>query len=177
MRKHLAAAFALAAVASLSSVASLAIGAPAAKIKPIDLSASFARVDVYRDEAGKYYVVPRSLADDGDKLVFYGDGKTMYQQRIVGSGSDDKGLDLYLWAPRVIGLRQATLSIKNGKPFVECKGEEHIALTLVPADQGEAGADVGDVLAAAVATPVRVARARRRRRLLLRRSPVRRGRR
>jgi hypothetical protein len=93
------------------------------KAKPIDVKAVADKLAVYRDDTGMYYVSPRAGAalDDAEKWVFYGDGKTLYQQRVIGSGSDSNGYDFTVWAPRVRGLQNASLVLSKDKPYAECK--------------------------------------------------------
>ena len=54
-------------------------------------------------DTGKYYVSPKHKAfkDGHDEWVFYGDGKKMYQQRVIGSSTDDNGYEWVVWSPRV----------------------------------------------------------------------------
>jgi hypothetical protein len=105
----------------------------------IDLAPVRDHLDVYRDDSGNYYISPRPHEgdEDRDKYVFFGDGKTMYQQTIVGSGSDANGYEWNVWSPRVIHMSQATLALLHDKPYVECKADEHRPLTVVPADQAK----------------------------------------
>jgi hypothetical protein len=113
---------------------------PGDKPKPIDAKAVAAKLDVFRDGEGHYYVSPKrgSFPDDADQWVFYGDGKTMYQQRIVGYGADDKGYDWSVWAPRVRGLNQASFNAKAVKPSVQCTRKDATPLTPLTVDEAKA---------------------------------------
>lgn len=115
MRQHLA-------ILALGLVGGSAAADP--KPKPIDGRAQLAQLEVYRDDAGMYYVSPKpgAFADGAEKWVFYGDGKVLYQQQIVGSSSDGKGYAWSVWSPRVRGgLLQAGFVLNEDKPYVECR--------------------------------------------------------
>jgi hypothetical protein len=95
------------------------------KPKPIDAKAIAAKLDVFRDEVGNVYVLPRpdsfSFSDAHDWL-FYGDGKTMYQQRIVGGGGEEgKRFEWAVWSPRAKGMPQASLAPIDGVMTLECR--------------------------------------------------------
>ncbi len=80
---------------------------PTEKAKPIDIKDAIDKLDVFRDDTGMYYVVPRIGSMDNDGIndwIFFGDGKTMYQQRVFGFGSEATRYDWTVWAPRVRGL-------------------------------------------------------------------------
>ncbi|MEZ4358585.1 MAG: hypothetical protein R3B48_00280 [Kofleriaceae bacterium] len=77
----------------------------------IDIKANAEDYRVLVDEADHFYVLPAKSGDISG-MVFFGDGKTMYQQRVIGGGSNGAGaVDFSLWAPRVIDLPQASLSV------------------------------------------------------------------
>jgi hypothetical protein len=77
----------------------------------IDIKSQAEAYRVLVDDSGGFYVVP-AKAGNLDGLVFFGDGKTMYQQRVIGGGSDGSGaVDFALWAPRAVDLQQASLSV------------------------------------------------------------------
>jgi hypothetical protein len=111
----------------LALVASGASAEPArkagAKQKPIDAKPMLDKLDVYRDDTGMYYVSPRAGTTDPEKWVFFGDTKTLYQQRVVGSSQDGKSqsYDWVLWSPRVRKLQHAALTLATDKPYAECK--------------------------------------------------------
>jgi len=107
----------------------LAAGVAHADPKPekIDLSAQIDKLEVYRDEVGNYYVVPKQGAfekrEDAEPWVFYGDGKTLYRQRVLGYG-EHKGRQWSLWAPRAIGIRAAVIDVDD-KATIACKNVDH----------------------------------------------------
>lgn len=114
---------------------------PGDKPKPIDVKAVAEKLEVYRDDAGLYYVTPkpRAFEDNADHWVFIGDGKAMYQQRIVGSGlSGNKGYDWSVWSPRVRNLQNAGFTLSADKPYVECKQGDRKLLVQLTADEAKA---------------------------------------
>jgi hypothetical protein len=68
-----------------------------------DISAYKKDLVVLTDEDGEVYVMEGKWgAQNGDHVVFFGDGKVMYRQRIFGGGSDGSTgrIDLTFWSPR-----------------------------------------------------------------------------
>jgi hypothetical protein len=105
-------------------------GDPAAdpkKPKAIDVKPVLGKLLAWRDEVGNYYVTPApdsfSELDEAGTWVFYGDGKTMYQQRIFGSGAEPGGLtNFFMWSPRA-KRNGAAIEVHAGKLTVECTQE------------------------------------------------------
>jgi hypothetical protein len=127
----------------LISTAALAGGnkaLDAKKPKPIDAKANADKLEVWKDDLGQYYVVPAPNAftfDEAGTWVFYGDGKTMYQQRIIGSGTSSKGYEWTIWAPRVKTLQAAGLEVKADRLTVSCGVKDARALTQLKADEAK----------------------------------------
>lgn len=101
----------------------------------IDIKSQAKDYRVLTNEAGQFYVTPAKYMSDA--MVFFGDGKTMYQQRIIGSGSSGDGaLDYSVWAPRVVGLQQGSIDIKpDGSGTAYCNSEH--PTKLVPASPAD----------------------------------------
>jgi hypothetical protein len=139
MRQHLIVALAFA-VAAPAAAQPKAPPKPGDKPKAIDAKAVADKLEVFRDDEGHYYVSPKlnSFPDDAGQWVFYGDGKTMYQQRVVGFGSDDKGYDWSVWSPRVRGIQQASFNAQKPKPSVLCKQQDGKALKVLTVDEAKA---------------------------------------
>jgi hypothetical protein len=140
MRQHLSGLLAALAATTLSTAAAEPKPLrPGDKPKPIDARAVLDKLEVYRDEAGLYYVSPKvgAIADDADDWVFFGDGKRLYQQTIVGSSSSDKGYDWSVWSPRVRGINQAALTLTGGKPTVSCTQRDRKPLTQLTVDEAK----------------------------------------
>jgi len=94
------------------------------KPKPIDIKPIVDKLDVLKDDVGDYYVVPRQDAmtlDDAGAWIFFGDSKTLYQQRVIGSSSNPNvEYEWYLWAPRAKNLAAAKLDALAGRQTLEC---------------------------------------------------------
>lgn len=101
----------------------------------VDIKAQAKNFRVLTNETGQFYVVPTNW--DMNDFVFFGDGKTMYQQRIIGGGSSGDGsMDFAVWAPRVVGLQQGSLAVKaDGSGVAHCNAEH--PTKLVPASPAE----------------------------------------
>jgi len=111
-------------------VVALVLAASAAHAEPskhekIDISDAIGNVDVLRDPTGKFYVLPKAYGKDGStasKWTFYGDGRTMYLQRITLFSVDDRGVTVGVWAPRSRGVQQAQLETKpDGTTNLICR--------------------------------------------------------
>lgn len=101
----------------------------------LDIKSQAKDYKVLTSEAGQFYVYPSKAGLDG--MVFFGDGKTMYQQRVVGGGSSGDGsMDFSIWAPRAVGLQQGGLDIKaDGSGVASCNADH--PTKLVPASPAE----------------------------------------
>jgi hypothetical protein len=111
------------------------------KPKAIDLKAVADKLEAFRDDVGNVYVVPRPDAfsfDDAQKWVFYGDGKTFYQQRVVGASQQSgQEYEWSLWAPRAKGMNTAQIYLKDDKLTLYCRNakEGTRVLTQLKADE------------------------------------------
>jgi hypothetical protein len=108
-------------------VALLALAGDAAadKTKPIDVKPVADKLEAFRDELGNLYVFPAPDAfsfDDAQQWVFYGDGKTLYQQRIVGaSQGSSRKYEWSLWAPRAKNMIVASIAYDGDKLTLRCR--------------------------------------------------------
>lgn len=110
-------------------------GAKAKDDEVIDIKSRAKDFRVLTSEAGQFYVVPNSW--DMNELIFFGDGKTMYQQRMIGGGSQDGDMDFSVWSPRAVGLQQGSITVKkDGSGSAQCNAKETTKLT--PASPAEA---------------------------------------
>jgi len=100
-------------------------GTPAEPDRPLDVSASKDKLRALGDGKGHYLIVDGDKLDD--ELYFYGDGKRMFQQRIIGGGGEQdkeghwKKKDVVFWEPRVKARYQASIALDNGKWIVRCQ--------------------------------------------------------
>jgi len=111
--------------------------------KAIDIKPMVDKLVVYRDETGMFFVGPEGTNLDQDvaeKWVFFGDAKTMYQQRVVGFSTHDGRYEWYLWSPRVRGIQTAMVTIDNhDRMTIECRAKQPgKELTRLPADAAKA---------------------------------------
>lgn len=132
MRQHLA--LALLAISATAS----ADGKP----KPIDVRTALDKLDVFRDDTGMLLVTPRAgeLEKDSDQWLFYGDGKKLYQQRIVGSGVDGDKRSWVVWSPRVKGLQGASIELDPSGADIRCNAGKDTRQKLVPVAPDQARA-------------------------------------
>lgn len=92
-----------------------------AKPTPIDITSVIEQLDVFKNDLGMFLVVPRpTLKDDRDTYLFYGDGKHMYQQLIIGSGSDGAHYNWTVWSPRARELPGASIDLDSSGLRVQC---------------------------------------------------------
>ncbi len=111
----------------------------------IDVVPMLDKLEVFKDEYGKYFVAPRPGAiedtDIADQWVFSGDQKGMYQQRIIGMSRQDKNVEWNIWAPRVRHMNQASVEENDKGATLTCEMKEgHYVkkpLTQLPADQAK----------------------------------------
>jgi hypothetical protein len=112
------------------------------KHAPIDVKPMIEKLDVYKDDVGNYLVTPKPLAikDDAEKWLFYGTGKAMYLQRVIGSGSSGDELTWAVWSPRVKGLAMAHITNTTKGAEVRCKAgrDNHQKLVPLAPDQAKA---------------------------------------
>ena len=149
MRQHVTRAAALVLVASVASAApakkeSKPDPKPKAEdVKPIDMTPQAENLGGYKDEVGNYYVapLPGKIDDTRENLqwFFVGDGKTMYQQRVISSSLKPTGIDWSVWSPRAKDMRAALVSMKSDGMYVACRlatvAGGRRALTALSADE------------------------------------------
>ncbi len=129
-------------IALCALVASTSVARADDKPKPIDVKPVIDKLDVYRDDTGMVLVTPNPVTfnTETEKWVFYGDGKTMYQQRVIGNSISGTQVAWVIWSPRAKGISQAFVSAKPSGVEVRCRAgkDGHQLLSLVPADQAKA---------------------------------------
>ncbi|MDQ3364588.1 MAG: hypothetical protein M3680_04085 [Myxococcota bacterium] len=91
----------------------------------VDIKEVAARLVAYRDDHGKLYVLPGfgepARSKDLQGFVFYGDGKVLYQQRVVGTTNVTDQSDWSLWSPRVQGAPYARLRLHPDGCSLSCR--------------------------------------------------------
>jgi hypothetical protein len=110
------------------------------KAKPIDVSRVADSLDVFKDDVGNYYVSPRPGTlefSDAGTWVFFGDGKAMYQQRVIGSSVSGKHYEWNLWSPRAKGMQAALLDLSDDALLLACRQKAKRPLTKLKADEAK----------------------------------------
>jgi len=140
MRRHLI-------VLALVAIPAVAIAGPP-KPKPIDVKPMISKLMVFRDEVGQYYVVPTpGQWDDSDKseeFLFFGDGTSMWQQAVIGSGftgssgSSGPEFEWSVWSPRVRNMNMANITAKVGELELQCAADHKGDRKLAPLRADEA---------------------------------------
>ncbi|HET9626357.1 MAG TPA: hypothetical protein VFP84_33580 [Kofleriaceae bacterium] len=105
---------------------------------PVDVKDMKPKAVVMTDAQGGIYVFFRT----DDPKIFYGpNAKTLYEQHIVGSGSDGEGgWEFSPWAPRVAnGNHIASITHKkDGKTIKSCSDKDEQPLTELTGDRAKA---------------------------------------
>ena len=122
-------------VCAVLAVAATAAADPTPK--PVDVKAMKSKATVLTDAQGGIYVVFRG---DDAKVFFGPNGKTVYEQAIVGSSSDGEGRwEFDTWAPRIVEephLASITRK-KDGTYEKACRDQESMALTELSGDKAK----------------------------------------
>ncbi|MDB4953875.1 MAG: hypothetical protein JWO36_1444 [Myxococcales bacterium] len=117
---------------------------PNDKPKPIDIKDKLSKLDVYKDELGNFYVSPNPSfgldMEDANTLVFFGDAKALYQQRVIGSSLQDGNHWTWnVWAPRAKGASTATIELVPDQSSLMCRVKDgKRMLTHLKADEAKA---------------------------------------
>ncbi|HEY1813983.1 MAG TPA: hypothetical protein VGG74_16645 [Kofleriaceae bacterium] len=116
----------------------LLIGATASadpKPKPVDVSAFRGKLVVLEDDSGGTYAV---LPDSANPRVWYGTGKTLYEQIRIGSSADDDSWDISVWAPRVPNVQPGSVQRQHDGSFHRwCGGDSDLKLKPLTADRAK----------------------------------------
>jgi hypothetical protein len=115
-------------------------GAAAADPKPtpVDLEPLKDKLTVYQDAQGGTYIVVRG----DDKRVFYGTGKILYEQWVIGGGANGDAWSISTWAPRIEGIHPAAIEHKQDGSFMRsCWGHDDVGITEITGDKAKAALD------------------------------------
>jgi hypothetical protein len=105
------------------------------KPKPIDVAPFRDKLVVLEDASGGTYVV---LLDKGSSRVWYGSGKTLYEQITTGYSADGDAWDVPVWAPRVPNFQPGSVQKQQDGSFHRwCGGESDVPLKAVTADRAK----------------------------------------
>lgn len=106
---------------------------------PLDIRPVVDQLEVFKDDAGAVLVVPKvdALQGEFESWVFYGDAKTLYQQRVIGSGIQQNIYEWVVWSPRARGITGAMVSSGPKGVDIQCgPGDDgHRLLAPLPPDQ------------------------------------------
>ena len=111
------------------------------KPAPVDIKPFKAKLEIYTDaKGGTYAVLPKE--DGQDPMLFYGTGKTLYQQPITGYGADGSSWTINTWAPRIAEMRPGSFArLKDGTTERQCDGHDDAKLTQLTGDKAKAVLD------------------------------------
>jgi hypothetical protein len=128
----------------------LVAGAAAAEPKPqaVDVKAIRAELMVFQDAAGGTYVVHKT---DKTRRIFYGTGKTLYEQWVVGFSRNGDAWSIQTWAPRIAEIRPAYFMRKDDGTFMKsCDGKDDSVLTQLTGDKAKAVLDKSQLMTEAM---------------------------
>ncbi len=124
----------------------------------VDIKPFRDKLQVFQDAKGGIYVV----AIEGERQMFYGTGKTLYQQRLTGFSADG---EQHTWslsaeAPRLADMHHGSVDRKaDGTYQKECDGKDDLVLSEVTGDKAKAILDKSQFLTpAALYVPIVLAR-------------------
>jgi hypothetical protein len=87
----------------------------------VDVSADKPKMALLTD-GKKHYIAIVPFAEDAFAGFFYGDGKTLHQQRVFGGGSvGHESFDKVFWDPRAHAPYQASFDFKDKKYELTCQ--------------------------------------------------------
>ncbi|MBS1118046.1 MAG: hypothetical protein H6Q90_274 [Deltaproteobacteria bacterium] len=108
------------------------------KPSPVDIKAFKGELIVLQDAAGGSYVVRHG----SEAMVFYGTGKTLYQQVTLGGSSNGDAWSINTWAPRIPQIRPAAIDrLEDGTYHRSCDGKDDAVLTQLTGDKAKAVLD------------------------------------
>jgi hypothetical protein len=120
----------------------VALGAASAsaepKPTPVDIKAFRDKLSVFADANGGIYIVQHSF-DSGDRRMFFGTAKSVYEQRIVGYSRNGDAWTINTWAPRLSDFHPAYFERKADGTFQKsCDGKDDAVLTQLTGDKAKA---------------------------------------
>ncbi|HEV7555199.1 MAG TPA: hypothetical protein VGO00_07095 [Kofleriaceae bacterium] len=93
---------------------------------------------VLQDSAGGTYIV----VDGSDKRVFYGTGKIVYEQVVVGASRNGDAWSIDTLAPRIAGIKPAWIQFKDDHTyFKSCDGKDDAVLAQLTGDRAKTVVD------------------------------------
>ena len=130
---------------ALSSLSFPALGQPKdadPKPTPVDIKDIRDKVLVFQDKSGGTYVVYEQADGQVSSRVWYGAGKTLYEQIVIGRSRNGDAWSVNTWAPRIAELRPATVQKNSDGTFQKtCDGKDDLALGQLTGDKAKAVVD------------------------------------
>jgi hypothetical protein len=134
-------------VAGLAALCATAPAGAEPKPAPVDIKAFRDELLVFQDGDGGTYVV----RPDKDAKVFYGTGKQLYEQIVIGRSTDGDAWSVSTWAPRVAELRPGQIARKKDGTFEKtCDGKDDHGLTQLAGDKAKAVLDKSQFMTTAL---------------------------
>jgi len=124
-------------LAATMLVATVASADP--KPTAVDIKAYKDKLIVLRDASGGTYVV--DWEREGDSHVFYGTGKTLYEQISIGKSANGDAWDIRVLAPRVEETRNGSVGYKQDHTYSLWCGMVETGLTQITGDKAKAVLD------------------------------------
>lgn len=126
----------------------------------VDIKAMKDRLQVFQDKAGGTYVVYYNPDSSEDARVWYGAGKQLYEQRVIGRSRNGDAWSVDTWAPRVAQMRPGSVMRKDDGSFMKwCDGKDDAVLSKLTGDKAKAIVDKYQFMSRAlVRIPVLLAR-------------------
>ena len=125
-------------IAVVVAVAPLVAAADEPKPKPVDIKPFRDQLIVLADASGGTYVV----RPGAEPRVFYGPGKTLYEQRVTGRSANGDAWDIAAWSPRSPDFQPGSIARKADGSFEKyCSNDIHTGLTLATGDKAKAVLD------------------------------------
>ncbi|MBX3161075.1 MAG: hypothetical protein KF773_34260 [Deltaproteobacteria bacterium] len=110
--------------------------------QPVDLKPIRDKLLVFADSAKGFYVLYLGDGKSPERRLFYGTGKTLYEQRIIGYSRNGQQWSLSTWAPRIAEMRPGSFEQKSDGTYLKsCDGKDDHVLTLLTGDKAKAVLD------------------------------------
>jgi hypothetical protein len=112
------------------------------KPTPVDIKDIRDKVMVFQDKSGGTYVVYEQSDGAVSSRVWYGTGKTLYEQIVIGRSRNGDAWSVNTWAPRLSEIRPAAVMRNTDGTFTKwCDGKDDFALTQITGDKAKTVVD------------------------------------
>jgi hypothetical protein len=110
-----------------------AVAPAGAEPKPtkVEIKAFRDQLLVFQDpQGGTYAVLPATGSTDA--RVFYGSGKSLYEQYVIGRSTNGDAWSIDTWAPRLKEIRPGSIMRKEDGSYVRWCADEEPTVTITP---------------------------------------------